>query len=69
MSPASSPVLDHHGRIMFFCRACGAPITYDDFFELGLRMPDAGEAKEEFCDAELLDGVEHVDCLKAARAG
>lgn len=69
MSRLSSPVLDQYGRIMFFCRACGAPITQDDLFELGLRLPDAGETKEEFCDRELLDGVEHVDCLKAARAG
>ena len=69
MSSSSSPILDYHGRIMFYCRACGAPITSDDFFHLGLRLPDAGESKDDYCDAELIDSIEHVDCLRAARAG
>jgi len=69
MSSASSPILDRHGRIMFNCRACGAPITSDDFFDLGLRLPEPGESKDDFCDRELIDAIEHMDCLRAARAG
>jgi hypothetical protein len=67
-SATGDAVVDYHGRIMFFCAACGAPITKDDFFELGLRLPDNGESRDDYCEAELIDAITHLDCLKAARA-
>ena len=63
------PIVDFSGRIMFLCAACGAPMTRDDFFEIGLRLPDQGESREDYCDAELIDRITHVDCLRAARTG
>jgi len=67
-SATGDAVVDYHGRIMFFCGACGAPITKDDFFELGLRFPDNGETRDDYCAAELIDVITHLDCLKASRA-
>lgn len=67
-SAMGDAVVDYHGRIMFLCGACGAPITKDDFFELGLRLPDNGESTDDYCEAELIDVITHLDCLKAARA-
>jgi hypothetical protein len=69
MTMTREPIVDFSGRIMFFCTACGAPMTRDDFFEIGLRLPDSGESHDDYCDAELIDGVMHVDCLRSARAG
>lgn len=68
MSPTSDAVVDFQGRIMFYCAACGSPITKSDIFELGLRLPEPGESKDDYCEAELIDAITHVDCLKAARA-
>ncbi len=68
MKPDTTPVLDQHGRVMFLCGHCGAPISQNDFFDLGLRLPDMGETKGEYCDAELISSIEHVDCLRADRA-
>lgn len=69
MSTSSGPVVDFQGRTMFFCSACAAPITYDDFFDMGLRLPDPRESKDDYCESQLIDTIEHVDCLRAARAG
>lgn len=66
---APQPLLDRYGRPMFICRACGEPMTSDDLFRLGLRLPDYGETREEYCDAELIDEVEHESCGRRARAG
>ncbi len=44
MTTARNAILDRNGRVMFVCARCGEPITTDDFFELGLRLPDNGEA-------------------------
>ena len=54
---------------MFTCRRCGRALTTDDLFELGMRLPDKGESRGDYCDAELLDDVEHPACIAAARAG
>lgn len=59
----TQPVVDEHGDVMFVCPACGAALTEDDFFALGLRMPDRGESRGDYRDAELLDDVSHLDCL------
>jgi hypothetical protein len=44
-------------------------MTRDHFFETGLRLPDQGESRDDYCDAELIDSVMHVDCLRTTRAG
>jgi hypothetical protein len=69
MTMTHDPIVDSSGRIMFFCAACGTPMTRDHFFEIGLRLPDQGESRDDYCDAELIDSVMHVDCLRAARTG
>ena len=66
------PITDSAGRPMFTCRRCGGALTADDFFELGMRLPDHGESRDDYCDAELLDYVEHAACVVvsgASRAG
>ena len=68
MATAGAPVRDEHGHVMFLCGNCAAPISVDDFFDLGLRLPDRGESADEYRDAELLDRIDHVDCARAARA-
>ena len=69
MATTNAPILDERGRAMFHCGACGGAISVDDFFQLGLRLPDRGESADDYRDAELLDRIDHVDCLRAARAG
>ena len=70
MQKATGPVRDFRGRIMFACRACGEPVTYDDLFDLGLREPEPHEAFDDYCDKELLDAVAHPACApSSARAG
>jgi hypothetical protein len=69
MAMRHGPLVDRSGRIMFLCSACGSPITRDDFLEMGLRLPDQSESRDDYCDAERIDSVMHVDCLRAARAG
>ncbi len=63
------PVLDRQGQTMFRCAACGLPLTEDDFFDLGLRLPEPGESRSEYCENELIDVLHHADCLRAKRAG
>ena len=63
------PIADAAGRPMFTCNRCGRALTADDFFELGLRLPDDGESRDDYCDAELIDYVDHAACAAAARAG
>ncbi|MEX2246518.1 MAG: hypothetical protein WEC75_07505 [Dehalococcoidia bacterium] len=70
MRTFTGPVHDFKGRIMFVCVTCREPLTYDDFFQLGLRMPETDETRDDYCDAELLDNLAHAACLRAgARAG
>ena len=60
----SAPVADFRGQIVFRCTRCGEPLTGDDFFALGMRLPDDGEGRDEYCEAELLDDVVHADCKR-----
>jgi len=53
---------------MFVCPDCGEALTADDVFEHGLRLPDCGETRDEYFEAELLDNLGHVSCLRARRA-
>jgi hypothetical protein len=69
MSPNAEPIRDLQGRVMFYCSSCGLPLTEDDFFHIGMRMPRYDETAEEYLDAELLDRISHDDCMKALRAG
>jgi hypothetical protein len=63
-------VLDTHGRVLFRCSMCGAPMRERDFAELGLRVPEYGETAEEYCSAELVDELEHRRCsqIRARRS-
>ncbi len=60
---STQPILDEHGAVMFRCRVCHAALTDDDFFNLGLRLPEHGESREDYCDAELLEDVSHMECV------
>lgn len=69
MNMTGKTILDSHGRVMFHCADCGNPMTEDDFFALSLRVPDWGETRDEYCDAELVDTVRHAECGRIASAG
>ena len=69
MPTTETPILDERGRVMFHCGACDGAILVDDFFQLGLRLPERGESADDYRDAELLDRIDHVDCSPAGRAG
>ena len=68
MTLSQDTVRDRHGRPMFVCPDCGEALTADDVFEHGLRLPDCGETRDEYFEAELLDNLGHVSCLRARRA-
>lgn len=55
-------------RPMFVCAVCGRALTRDDIFELGLRLPEPGETREEYAETDLVDAVEHIACAES-RAG
>ena len=67
MSDSSAPLLDYQGRIMFRCGVCQEPLTPDDMIALGMRLPDRGESAADYCDAELIDSIEHERCTHATR--
>ena len=69
MTTTSRAIADHHGRIIFRCPACGEPLTADDFFDLGLRLPDDGETRDDYFAAELLDDLSHATCSRARIVG
>jgi hypothetical protein len=60
---------DRYGRPLLICPDCRFPLTSSDIFEQGLRMPEPGETREEYCEAELLDELTHMSCLRARRTG
>jgi hypothetical protein len=69
METEHEPLVDHLGRIMFYCRHCKAPITRSDILDFGARLPDYGEPADDYLDSQLLDGIEHTRCITAAKAG
>ena len=69
MPRTTNAILDRHGTAIFVCADCGEPLTADDLFDLGLRVPDDGESRDDYFAAELLDGLSHVDCTQGKRAG
>ncbi len=69
MPATTNAILDRHGGAIFVCADCGEPLTTDDLFDLGLRVPDGGESRDDYFAAELLDSLSHVDCPRGKRAG
>jgi hypothetical protein len=67
MSAATNAILDRHGRPVFACADCGEPVTTDDLFALGLRVPDDGESRDDYFAAELLDSLSHITCSGRAQ--
>jgi hypothetical protein len=53
---------------MFRCPDCTHPLAAADVFEHGLRLPDYGESREDYFEAELLDDLGHLTCLRARGA-
>ena len=68
MTSANDTITDEHGRAMFLCGLCGQAMGKDDFFDQGMRLPDRGEGRDDYCDAELIDGFEHAACTAKAHA-
>ena len=66
---APDAVTDFRGEVLFRCGICHLVLTKDDFFEMSLRLPDQGESRDAYCEAELIDEMSHTACLRAARAG
>ena len=60
-----APMTDFRGVVFFQCATCGLGLNERDFYELGMRIPDWGESRDEYCDAELIDDVTHSDCQRA----
>lgn len=68
MSGTTNAILDRDGCPLLVCARCGQPVTADDLFDLGLRVPDDGERRDDYFAAELLDSLSHVDCTRVKRA-
>jgi len=51
---------------VLYCARCGNVMREDDFGDLGLRLPEAGESSDEYMDAELLDTICHAHCVDAS---
>lgn len=68
MNRTGKPIVDNRGKAMFACSLCGVAMTDDDFFDQGLRLPDAGESLDEYCDAELTDVFRHLACVRSVAA-
>ncbi len=68
MNDYSEPVVDRHGNVMFYCGYCGTPIGATDILDLGMRLPDVGEAAQDYLDAELVDAFLHSNCLADTKA-
>lgn len=69
MNSPSTVIQDHRGQAMFECSRCHQAMTQEDFFALGMRLPDAGESRADYFDAELLDTIMHDACPVSELAG
>jgi hypothetical protein len=49
---------------IFTCRICDRVLLLEDIFNQGLRQPEPGETRDEYMEAELLDGLDHLVCLR-----
>jgi hypothetical protein len=61
-------MIDRDAKAMFLCGRCAEPLTEHDFFDLGMRLPEPGESRDEYFDAELLDEIVHERCVGAQRS-
>jgi hypothetical protein len=68
MDNHDGPLLDYKGRTMFLCTRCREPISREDILEFGARLPEHGETAEDYLDSQLLDGIDHVQCVASAAA-
>ena len=68
MSQSGSPILDRRGQPLLRCSRCAGPITDNDVYDQGLRLPDPGESADEYIESELIDELHHVDCRGSLRA-
>jgi len=64
---SGTEIRDTHALPMFDCSRCGEAMTQEEFFALGMRLPDTGESRGDYYDAELIDSVTHLACLESAR--
>ena len=69
MTALTDPLTDKQGRAMFSCKHCSRPLTGDDLIAQGLRLPDPGESRDEYLEAELIDDLLHLTCEAAKQAG
>jgi len=69
MTTQTDALLDLAGRPLFRCSACGEAIGEGDIIDQGLRLPEPGESRDEYMEAELVDEFRHRDCLASRRAG
>lgn len=60
---------DQRGRPLFICQGCGGELVDADVMDHGLRLPDIGETRDEYFDAELIDELGHVACERGRAAG
>jgi hypothetical protein len=63
MTALSEPLTDRLGHAMFQCSRCRRPLSGDDLIEQGLRLPDPGESREDYLEAELIDVLDHPHCV------
>jgi transcription initiation factor IIE alpha subunit len=68
MTTIDRPLLDYRGTVMFHCDRCGGAMSQNDLYELGLRLPDAGESRDDYRSAELIDDLTHAACILAHRS-
>jgi hypothetical protein len=68
MTINTEPIRDRRGVPMFVCPRCGVGLAPSDLFDLGLRVPEPYETREDYLDAELLDAISHAACSAAAKA-
>jgi len=64
---AEGIVRDQQGAPLFRCSLCGAPLTLVDFGRQALRCPESEETAQDYLDAELIDELNHYDCVSLTR--
>jgi hypothetical protein len=69
MAEPHEVVRDYRGQELLRCTHCGRALTHAEFYDLGLRLPEAGESCDDYYDAEVLDSATHPACVEAVRAG
>ncbi len=60
---------DRRGKALFICPHCSGELTDEDVISQGLRLPSHDETRDEYCEAELVDDLEHLACARGQQAG